>query len=393
MEEASNYKKLSEAREQRAKSILEKGSPQALDEFTYLVPSQFSDKKYRVTHIDSYSCECEDFKRRCHATGLYCKHIKAIILFQKLKNSYEVEGSMRQEIDSISLKECCPSCHSTHLIKRGIRKTSTEEKQRYSCKDCKTRFVLSPIKNIKVNAKYVCLAMDCYYKGLSYRDISDQFQQFYGLSIHHETIRRWILRFSEVMEKYSKTLTPSTSGTWNADETMTRTKKARMDYEYLWNVIDNESKFLLASVNSGKSRGYQDAEAVMREALNQSKENPVKIITDRLPSYQQGIRNTFRNWGHEKKVKHISIVGRRKQVNNNAVENLHTHQKEFQKVRRGINEVQKYADGFKVYHNFVRKGVKDKMTPAQRCGIDVKGNRWETMLMKSLEGQNGERKT
>ena len=52
--------------------------------------------------------------------------------------------------------------------------------------------------------------MDCYYKGLSYRDISDQFSQFYGLKISHVTIRKWVLRFSEVMEKYSKTIKPKT---------------------------------------------------------------------------------------------------------------------------------------------------------------------------------------
>lgn len=385
-------KQQSEVREERAKSILQIGSPETLDEFTYLVPSQFdSTKKYRVTHLDSYSCECEDFKRRCIGTGLYCKHIKAIILFQKVKGAYGVEDVIKQEIDMIidtPESDCCPSCNSKELIKRGIRKTATEQKQRYSCKDCKKRFVLSPIKKIKGNAKFVCLAMDCYYKGLSYRDISDQFKQFYGLSLHHETIRRWVLNFSKVMEKYSKTLQPKTSGTWNADETMTLTKKGHFDYEYVWNVMDNQTKFLLASINSGKERNIENAKAVMREAWQQNKEIPQTIITDRLASYQDGISKTFRNWGTQRKVKHISILGKRKEINNNAIENLNGQQKEFHKVRRGVNEVQNYADGFKVFHNFVRKGVKDNLTPAERCGIRIKGNRWEAMLINSLKVPN-----
>lgn len=42
----------------RARQILELGTPQALDAFTYLVPSQFdSSKHYKVVHVDSYSCE------------------------------------------------------------------------------------------------------------------------------------------------------------------------------------------------------------------------------------------------------------------------------------------------------------------------------------------------
>ncbi len=60
--------------------------------------------------------------------------------------------------------------------------------------------------------------------------------------------------------------------------------------------------------------------------------------------------------------------------------------KEFHKIKRGVKEVQTYADGFKVFHNFVRKNVKDKTTPAEKCGIGTQGlNRWEGLLLNSLE--------
>ena len=263
-------------------------------------------------------------------------------------------------------------------------------KQRYNCQECNKKFVLSPIPRIKGNAKLVCLAMDCFYRGLSYRDISAQFKQFYNLDLHHETIRRWVLKFSEVMNKYAKTIQPkNVSNIWNADETMIRTKKGNRkkgaDYEYVWNVMDNETKFLLASVNSGHGRSSKDAQKVMTEAYKQNVKIPYQIITDKLPSYQDGIRKTFRNWGNERKVKHTSILGQRRIVNNNAIENHHTHQKEFHKVRRGVNEVQTYQDGFQVFHNFVRKGAVDKQTPAERCGIEVAGNSWETMLLQSIK--------
>ncbi len=178
-------------RQERAKLILEKGNPEYLDENTYLVPSQFdSNKKYEVNHLDSYSCNCKDFEVRCRGKGLYCKHIKAILLFEKIKQKYEVEPAT-QEIKLIintPKKDLCLECNSENIIKSGKRKTQLEVKQRYECKKCRKRFVLSPIPKIKGNEKLVCLAMDCYYKGLSYRDISDQFKQFYGLSLSHETI-------------------------------------------------------------------------------------------------------------------------------------------------------------------------------------------------------------
>lgn len=395
--EQNQIREFADKRSKRAEAILQRGSPETLDEFTYLVPSQFdSTKKYRVTHIDSYSCECQDFERRCNGKGLYCKHIKAILLFEKLKVSYELEQNpIKKELDLMiekPLDDCCPYCASKEIIKFGVRQTVIGEKQRFNCKDCKKKFVLSPIPKIKGNAKLVCLAMDCFYRGLSYRDISAQFKQFYNLDISYVTIRNWVLKFSQVMNKYAKTIQPKeVSNVWNADETMIRTKKGNRkkgaDYEYVWNVMDNKTKFLLASVNSGHGRSSKDAQNVMEEAYEQNGKIPYQIITDRYSGYQKGIAKTFRNWGAERKVKHTSILGKRKEINNNVVENHHTHQKEFHKVRRGVNEVQTYQDGFKVFHNFVRKGVKDKQTPAERCGIGVKGNSWETMLLNSIKNQ------
>ena len=382
-------KQQSDMRQQKAELILAKGNPEILEDNTYLVPSQYSDKKYLVSFYDSYSCNCPDFQHTCKGKGLYCKHIKTILLFKKLKQNVETIKEETLFIETPQ-KEICPYCSCEDMFKRGKRKTQLGTKQLYCCKSCKKRFVLSPIKNIKGNAKFVCLAMDCYYRGLSYRDISHQFEQFYNLKISHVTIRTWVLKFSKNMEKYTKTIQPNIKGIWNADETMIlskrgKTKVQNSEYDYVWNVMDNKTKFLLASINSGRSRNKKDAQKVMTEALNQNGTIPFQIITDRCPSYQDGIRKTFRNWGNERKVKHTSIVGKRHIVNNNAIESHHTHQKEFHKIRRGVTETQDYQDGFKIFHNFVRKSARENLTPADKCNIGLNGNRWESLLLKSIK--------
>ena len=382
-------KQQSDMRQQKAELILAKGNPECLEDNTYLVPSQYSDKKYLVSFYDSYSCNCPDFQHTCKGKGLYCKHIKTILLFKKLKQNVETIKEETLFIETPQ-KEICPYCSCEDMFKRGKRKTQLGTKQLYCCKSCKKRFVLSPIKNIKGNAKFVCLAMDCYYRGLSYRDISHQFEQFYNLKISHVTIRTWVLKFSKNMEKYTKTIQPNIKGIWNADETMIlskrgKTKVQNSEYDYVWNVMDNKTKFLLASINSGRSRNKKDAQKVMTEALNQNGTIPFQIITDRCPSYQDGIRKTFRNWGNERKVKHTSIVGKRHIVNNNAIESHHTHQKEFHKIRRGVTETQDYQDGFKIFHNFVRKSARENLTPADKCNIGLNGNRWESLLLKSIK--------
>jgi len=99
IENKSNLKYFSETREARAKQILEHSKPECLDENTFLVPSQFdSNKKYQVTYFDSYSCNCKDFELRCKGKGLYCKHIKVIQLFQKLKNKLEIQNMLLNSI-------------------------------------------------------------------------------------------------------------------------------------------------------------------------------------------------------------------------------------------------------------------------------------------------------
>ena len=133
---------------------------------------------------------------------------------------------------------------------------------------------------------------------------------------------------------------------------------------------------------------FGDLLNIFEEANKQNGKIPFQIIVDGYKGYQDGCRKAFRNWGNERKVKFTSIKGHRHEINNNAIENHHTLQKEFHKVRKGVKEVQKYQqDGFKVFHNYIRKGVKDKQTPAERCGIEVNGNRWNTMLMNSLENK------
>jgi transposase-like protein len=185
-------KAFSEQRKERASVLLNSGVPERIDDTTYIVPSSDGSKKYRVSHIDTYSCECVDYLQRCKGQGLYCKHIQAIVLFNKLKNKVEMDDF---DIDSIMDEKICPKCKSENISKDGTRKNKSGTKQRYKCHNCFALFVLDPLKGIKGNARMVCLAMDMYYKGNSLRDIQNTIYTSFGLKLHHEPIRRWNNRF------------------------------------------------------------------------------------------------------------------------------------------------------------------------------------------------------
>ncbi len=188
MKEKENMENI---RKIRAYCILAKGdTPKMINKETFLIPSQSnSNKKYKVTFTNTWTCECPDFKYR----KIKCKHIQAVEMWihlrQTLMNNDILE--LHNEIQQIK----CIYCSSFNVVKDGIRKNKHGKKQRYRCKDCGKRFVLDPVKGHKANGKLIALSMDLYFKGLSLRKIADTIYQFYGIKIHHDTIRRWINKF------------------------------------------------------------------------------------------------------------------------------------------------------------------------------------------------------
>ena len=152
--------------------------PERVNDTTYIVPSSDGSTQYKVRHLDSYSCTCPDYTKRCKETGMYCKHINAIILFNKLKNKVETDDF---QIEGILEEKECPNCKSDKLKPKGIRKNKSGNKQRYKCLTCGAYCVLDPAKGIKGNARILCLVLDMYYKGNSLRDILSKGHTRYSL--------------------------------------------------------------------------------------------------------------------------------------------------------------------------------------------------------------------
>ena len=81
-------KNISLIRKIRGYAILAKGdTPITLNEEEFLVPSQSSEKKYKVTNLSRWSCECADFQKR-HQD---CKHFHAIKLWMKLRDKADID--------------------------------------------------------------------------------------------------------------------------------------------------------------------------------------------------------------------------------------------------------------------------------------------------------------
>ena len=284
---------------------------------------------------------------------------------------------------------CCKHCGSENFIKYG----KENNKQMYKCKDCKRKFVDNMFfERMKADPKIICLTLDLYFKGVSLRKISDHLKQFYDLDVYFTTVFRWIDYYIRIMDEYTRQFKPELGDLWNVDEMMVSVKG---EWFYIWNVIDDETRFHLASVIS-KERKIADAQKTMITAKKRSYgKRPKYIITDGLKSYYKAIDNEFHTARRD--TIHVGNVGIRGKdyykdiFDNNLVERLQGTIRERNKIQRGLkDEYSSFIRGHQVYYNFIRphQSLFNK-TPAEMSGIDLSlgDNKWEGLLMQSIKNK------
>jgi transposase-like protein len=271
-------------------------------------------------------------------------------------------------------------CNKTDIVKDGTRKTAIGLKQRWRCNDCRKRFVVEPLRKIKGNTDCVIMSMDMYMKGMSYRNIADSIKQFFGLEVTHVTIMNWVNTYMKKVNTYVNTLQPKVSDTWHADEQFI---KAKGKQEYVWNVLDSDTRFLLAS-NESPTRNYNDARETFQQAKEIAGKKAQLVITDGSFNYSKSVYREFATRANPNPhYRYVSI--RAKDTSNNKVERFHNTFRARDKVMRGFGGKQKQqVENFRTYYNFMRLHTTLGMTPAQKAGIPQENN-WKELLEKAIK--------
>lgn len=296
---------------------------------------------------------------------------------EKIKEKLKQEKT--EEIKPIT----CKFCGSSDVIKYGKK----NGKQNYLCKTCHRKFVLNEgFEKMKYNPKIITLTLDLYFKGVSSRKICDHLKQFYGLKVSHVTILNWTDKYIGILDNYVKKIEPDVGELWHADEMMVNIKGK---WEWLWNVMDNETRFLLASVIS-RERKIEDARRVFQIAKqNAGKKRPKYLVTDGLHVYKRAFNKEF--YVRYPKRGHIitGIRGNGKEMDNNPVERLHGTVRERNKVQRALKkEDSKIIDGLRIYYNFIRPHQSlGGYTPAEVAGIDLQldKNKWLSLIKQAIK--------
>lgn len=357
-------------RMERGLLISEEGSIVKNSDENFIVHSQtFTDKQYEVQVLESiWVCSCPDFEYRKIEC---CKHIYGVKLW--------LEGQPKIFADD-AIK--CDQCGSIRVMKYGLYK----EKQVYKCKDCQHKFKEpSLLKGLKFEPEIVTFALDLYFSGLSLRKVARNLNDHFELDLSFSTIYSWIQKYIPRISEHVNSLIPQLSNEWHVDELFVKMKggdmnKGQTGIAYLWNVMDRESRFLIASKLSEK-RDINGAIQAFNEAIKNSHDNkPQTVYTDALRAYREGVKQVLGN-----DVDHVSKCGINKpHANNNRVERLNGTLRERVKVQRGWKSHKSaIAEGQRIYYNFVKPHQSlDGQTPAEKAGIEIKKgkDKWKGLL-------------
>jgi len=276
----------------------------------------------------------------------------------------------------------CKYCQSEKVVKNG----SAKGEPIFKCKECGHRFTVgSDFPKMRTQSRIISSSIDLYFEGLSVRKIQTQIDKLFGTHVSQMAIWKWIMKYSALVSQYVETLKPQLMGIYRVDETAIKCKGVQ---KWFWEIIDEQSKFMVAS-HLSKARTTEDAIELFEKSVKIAKRKPVSIYCDGLPAYVDGYNKVFRTMKKEGRPELIRNVGIRNVHNQNAVERLHGTLKDRLKPARGLKDeetVRTLLEGWSVHYNYVRKHQTIKMTPAQACGLDIKGD-WNLLVKEATKSE------
>jgi transposase-like protein len=278
------------------------------------------------------------------------------------------------EIPQPQIEMVCYQCGSEDVKRNGQRKNSKGNTQKFCCKQCGHNWSDNlGFGKCKIETKAITAGLDLYFKGISLRQVRQHLIQFYGVNVSHVAIYKWIRKFGKVVTPYvDKLIPPNLSKVYHVDEMMVHVKKAQVfkgHYQWLWNVMDNTTRFWISSKISNDRRP-DDARAVYRDAKKKSAK-PIAIVHDGLKSYNEAYWKEY--YTHKNpRVIDIRSVSVRHNGLNQRVEALNGIFRTREYVMKGMDNpqsAQRLVEAYRTHYNFLREHGSLGKTPAEDAGI------------------------
>jgi len=344
-----------------------------IDYVTYRVLSQSGNGEYVVClSEDEWRCECPDHRFR----GVKCKHVWAVEFSLKIRE----QVSKNIVIEEVAVSNCV-FCHSPRIKKFEVRKNKSGDIQRFRCVDCGKTFSINiGFEKMKHSPQAITSAMQLYFSGESLRNTMKSLKLL-GVEVSHQTVYNWIRKYVQLMGQYVEKIVPNVSDTWRADELYVKIKG---DMKYLFALMDDETRFWIAQ-EVAESKYKHDARMLFEMGKKATGKKPMTIITDGLPAYHDAYKKEFRTLKCPR-TEHINAIKLRGNMNNNKMERFNGEIRDREKTMQGLKTKDTpILMGYQIFHNYIRshEGL-DGKTPAEACGIEVKGNnKWMTLIQNA----------
>jgi transposase-like protein len=95
---------------------------------------------------------------------------------------------------------------------------------------------------MKHNPQAITTAMQFYFSAESLRNTARSLKLI-GAQVSHQTIYRWITKYTELTQKYLDKITPQVPNTWATDELFLKIKGS---IKYLYAMMDQQTRFWMA---------------------------------------------------------------------------------------------------------------------------------------------------
>ena len=365
------------SREERGKAIAEKPNQiMRLDERFYRVASQSRDLMYDIIkkkESTGWLCTCPDFINR----NVRCKHIWAVQFSVRLRHQVEA-----RVIEPITDLNACLFCKSEQIIKWGLRHNKYGDIQKFSCKSCGKFFTVNfGFERMKHNPQAITTAMQLYFSGESLRNVSRSLRLI-GAQVSHQTIYRWIAKYTALMQKYLDKITPQVSDTWATDELFLKVKG---NMKYLYAMMDEQTRFWIAQ-EVADTKYTADVRPLFQLAKAVAGKTPKTLVSDGAANFHEAFMDEYWTSKLETRPEHIRHVRLSGDYNNNKMERMNGEIRDREKVMRGLERKDSpILTGYQLFHNYIRPHkALDYKTPAEAAGIKVKGeDKWLTLIQNA----------
>lgn len=313
----------------------------------------------------------------------YSAIAKKIAVKIHIKNTEPVIAKLEQVSYISTCSVTCKFCGSKNVVRNGVRAGNI---QYYLCRDCKRAFAgNNALEGMKYPPDQIALAVSLFYDGLSIDKIRRQLDSQFHVYPSDSTVYEWIVRYSKIAVDKTKSTHITVGNYWVGDETVLKLDKDINGW--FWDIIDDDTRFLLAS-HMSLTRTTQDARTLMERALERAGKMPKIIFTDQLRAYLDGIELTFGSH-----TKHINGNPFDIQYNTNKIERFHGTLKSRTEIMRGMHNKQTamlIMDGWLVNYNYFRPHeALGNIPPAKAAKSDYPYHSWKDVVMNNALKSEG----